>query len=73
MSKENPEVGDLFFREYDKQLYSVTKTEYNNAYCLVIRGGYLQNAIIRFERLKKDYKYLGKGKANINELFEVEK
>jgi hypothetical protein len=70
MSKEKPEVGDVWkdtFFEYYILYSDDTTTE-----CCFINGNrkarvanFLTNRIIR------DWKYFGKSKANINDLFEV--
>lgn len=70
MSKE-PEVGDVWVSE-DKtkvRIIFVGKYEIRFHYA---RGDYLHKESEAYSYFLKNYKYLGKSKVNIKELFDVE-
>lgn len=70
MSKEKPEVGDVWKDTFFKYLIlssddTTTKCYFMNMKQEIFCVTFLTNQIIR------DWKYVGKAKANINDLFEV--
>lgn len=75
MSKDKPEVGDVWLGGYKHYVSAVAQTEnldwfyvlYLNGNKQII-GNWLPIAIIKEHK----WKYLGKSKANINDLFETE-
>lgn len=71
MSKEKPEVGDVWKDTFFK--YHILSSDDRITRCCFMNMkreffdvSFLTNGIIR------DWEYLGKSKANINDLFEVE-
>ena len=76
MSKDTPEVGDIYGNIGDRGLCRITYiSPYENvhyAYC--DENGNIKEGIDGLIMFKDEefYKYLGKSKANINELFEVQ-
>ena len=66
MSKEKPEVGDIFLNKQSgrKTLVLCIKKHYQ---CLVEGGGLVVRYKSEFEKMT----YLGKSKASIKELFDV--
>lgn len=67
MSKEMPEIGDIFFCKQSrrKTLILCVKKRYQ---CLVESGGLTVRYKSEFEKMS----YLGKSKAKLSELFEVQ-
>lgn len=69
MSKEKPEVGDVFLNQRSQRKSVVVfKMKKNGYQCLVENGG----LSVKFGSELKNMQYLGKSKANINQLFEVQ-
>ena len=71
MSKEKPEVGDVWENLQEKKFYI-----YNNYENRLVRGFSTQSGIMESFCLLIDdffdlYTYLGKSKVNIKELFDV--
>jgi hypothetical protein len=67
MSKENPEVGDVFFDNRYGLSLVVTFKKYG-----IIFGLWATGQSFSFnEKYLKDFGYIGKTKANIDDLFEV--
>ena len=79
MSKEKPEVGDVFEDRYGKKIRIDDQTYDRKdcffVYILVFDIGsgeeYIENDIVSLDILK-NCTYLGKSKASIKELFDVE-
>lgn len=67
MSKDKPEAGDVWAVDFAK--YIVLRTEDNTAQCLVSD---FRLAEFNVEFLQRFCIYLGKSKANVEELFDVE-
>ena len=68
MSKDKPEVGDVWIDKNDNKLYIVS-IKSDIVFCIQASNG-----VILCQKLKeyfKYYTYLGEGKANINDLFEI--
>lgn len=73
MSKDKPEVGDVFCEKHYPHLkrIMVHKIEYKNAITYVIFNG-RQTYETSLSKIKKELTYLGKSKAKIGDLFEVQ-
>lgn len=70
MSKENPEVGDVWENEVDLKFHIFGKIgSYFSALIFNKRRNSINITCQRFDFCQ--YKYLGKSKANITDLFEV--
>lgn len=78
MSKEKPEVGDIFYDgchriRIDDEVYD----RLNCFYCYILIGGedeeetYIENEILSLDILQNKCTYLGKSKVSIKELFDV--
>ena len=73
MSKEKPEVGDVWKLKTKIKVYKILiLNEYEDSYDVLVTE---QNRIWKTELITIDsnFTYLGKSKVNIKELFEVEK
>lgn len=76
MSEEKPEVGDVW--QLKDNVYSrVVVNYYNNEFdvlLVAVRYGGVLYKIKKYHKkyFIKNYTYLGKSKANISDLFEVE-
>lgn len=69
MSAEKPEVGDIFLNWHSQRKSVVVFKMKSKGYqCLVENGG----LSVKFESELKNMKYIGKSKASIKDLFEVE-
>jgi hypothetical protein len=68
MSKEKPEVGDVFESPFVRYMVLMSTEVY--AHCLVDDNGLEIRNIPTFY-LKEKCKYLGKSKVSIEELFDV--
>ena len=75
MSKEKPEVKDIWRRKKDGRLIRITSISYafgvEPVYAYCWNNGYLEYSHVLHERLVNEYKYLGKSKVSIEELFDV--
>ena len=73
MSKDTPEVGDVFYvKPFPLQKRIITHIiEYKNIITYVVFNG-RQTYETSLSRIKKELKYLGKSKANIDDLFKTE-
>nr|DAY64309.1 MAG TPA: hypothetical protein [Caudoviricetes sp.] len=81
MSKEKPEIGDVWV--YENHLYHISKIEDKEdgfglkhkdaCLCITKKGSGLSSGWYIWHILKKNGIYLGKSKANVNDLFEVKK
>ena len=80
MSKEKPEVGDVWIHSSLVQIFIVGRTydDNDNEQLMCIRDGIPDAECFGFatqelypSTIKKYYKYLGKSKANVEELFDV--
>lgn len=73
MSKDKPEVGDVFYiKHYPHLKRIITHTiEYKNIITYVIFDGRITYDT-SLSRIKKELTYLGKSKAKIEDLFEVQ-
>lgn len=69
MSKDKPEVGDVWKNKQNGRPYLVTGV--GNIVIGIMSKGLFQQTVSP-ERFIKDFTYLGKAKARINDLFEVE-
>lgn len=73
MSKEKPEVGDVFYNEHFQNKFIIThkyKMKDNSVACILFNG---IRCWVEFETwINADYKYLGKSKVSVKELFDVE-
>lgn len=72
MSKEKPEVGDVFYNEYFQNKFIIThKTKLkDDSIVFIVFNGI--RCWTEFETwITVDYKYLGKSKVSIKELFDV--
>lgn len=83
MSKDKPEVGDIFVRIDGTKNIKETNRRVTSLYkCAdgdyIIHLAYLDeynsisDEVIFFSTMNKHYKYLGKNKANIDDLFKTE-
>lgn len=71
MSKEKPEVGDVFEFKTKNDHYKFYVIDVDGYDCEVVVTA--QNKIwTSYTLISGDFKYLGKSKANINDLFETE-
>lgn len=73
MSKDRtPEVGDVWIDKDDKyKKYIIISTDYRTQTITVIDKQFWKSGF-SYELFIKYYAYLGKSKANIEQLFEVE-
>lgn len=72
MNKEKPEVGDVFLDErYNVKLYVLGKSGTPNTYDALGTDGKDISHFICCTFEADYYKYLGKSKASIKELFDV--
>ena len=69
MSKEKPEVGDVWKNPKNEKVYIIVDVA--GSFVGVISKSFFGQDIPK-EFLIKEFAYLGKSKANINDLFEVE-
>lgn len=72
MSKDKPDVGDVFYVKpypHIKRII-VDIIEYKNQVVYSVFTGQ-STSEYSISRIKKELKYLGKSKVNINDLFEV--
>ena len=69
MSKEKPEVGDVWKNPKNEKVYMVV--DVGNIFISIISKSFFGQDIPK-EFLIKEFVYLGKSKTNINDLFEVE-
>lgn len=67
MSRLEPEVGDVFLNKHSRRK-TIILCDRNYYQCLVENGGLVARYKSEFLKMK----YLGKSKANINQLFEVD-
>ena len=73
MSKDKPEVGDVFYdKKYQVKLYVVGKSFTPETYDALETDGINVDKVICCVFDEEQYTYLGKSKANINDLFEVQ-
>lgn len=72
MSKDKPEVGDVFqsVADTDIRIYIIDK--HKNGYEILVSDKREVWDINEWLYWKDDYTYLGKSKANINDLFKTE-
>ena len=79
MSKDTPEVGDVFER-IDKtkvsnrritSIYKCCDGDYMIYLAYLDEDNRISEEVIFLSAMNKHYKYLGKSKANINDLFEI--
>lgn len=72
MSKEKVEIGDVFYvKPYPHMKRIIVDiTEYKNQVTYSVFTGQ-STYEYSISRIKKELKYLGKSKVNINDLFEV--
>lgn len=68
MNKDKPEVGDVWINKTGTKTYYIVSLGNNYAHCLVKGLG----ISTKYYDLFRNYKYLGKSKANIEQLFEVQ-
>ena len=71
MSEQMPEVGDVFKSKKGLQIFHVIKVSKNAVRCFR-KGFILKPETFNKEDFLERCKYLGKSKANINQLFEVD-
>ena len=73
MSKDTPEVGDVFYiKPFPMQTVIITNiTEYKGIITYTYFNGKTTWEISK-TRIKKELCYLGKSKVNINDLFKTE-
>lgn len=76
MSAEKPEVGDVWkpnSNEYSRVIVTYYSNEFDVLLIAIRYAGVLQK-IKKYHKkfFIKNYTYLGKSKANINDLFEVQ-
>ena len=73
MSKDKPEVGDVFYVKHYPHLKRIIthKIEYKNIISYAVFDGRLTYDT-SLSRIKKELTYLGKSKANIDDLFKME-
>lgn len=69
MSEEKPEVGDVWKNPKNEKVYIIVDVA--GSFAGIISKSFFGQAIPK-EFLIKEFTYLGKSKANINDLFEVE-
>lgn len=67
MSRLEPEVGDVFLNKHSRRK-TIILCDRNYYQCLVENGGLVARYKSEFLKMK----YLGKSKASIKDLFEVE-
>lgn len=67
MSKEKPEIGDIWENKTKTKKYYVVSLGNNYVYCLVKGAG----ISTKYYDLFRNYTYLGKSKVSIKELFDV--
>ena len=70
MSELVPEVGDLW-KYFGKNMIVVGASGYLHPICVIQDGDEFDIAFL-FQDNRCNYTYLGKSKANINQLFEVD-
>lgn len=67
------EINDVFLHKFTKKKYIAFKIERGEVFFLFLVDGVPQCSSASLERISVDYEYLGKSKANIEDLFEVQK
>ena len=72
MSKDTPEVGDVFQSVIDTDIRVCIIDKYKNGYGILISDKREIWDIKEWIYWKDDYTYLGKSKANIEDLFKTE-
>lgn len=72
MSRIKPEVGDVFQSVVDTDIRIHIIDRYKNGYEILVSDKREVWDINEWLYWKDDYTYLGKSKANINDLFEIE-
>ncbi len=70
MSKEKPEVGDVW--EFGGFLYHVRSLDENGVTSICDEGDFVETYYDSFEDFLNRSTYIGKSKASIKDLFEVE-
>ena len=68
MSKEKPEVGDVW--KTDSDVYHIFGICGSYCFC-IIQNKRRESISLDWLKLSSDMKYLGKSKANVEELFDV--
>ena len=72
MSKDKPEVGDVWINRSSFRVHIIGIDEDGIIYsCFYSKNELWQGSFIKKEFLEQ-HEYLGKSKANINDLFEVQ-
>lgn len=74
MSKDTPEVGDVYLRDFSfGKFKSTIHTIENGVVYSISKNGYKIYVCVDNSRdFYKNYDYLGKSKANIDDLFKTE-
>lgn len=72
MSKDTPEVGDVFQSVVDPDIRIYIIDKYKSGYEILVSDKREVWDINEWLYWKDDYTYLGKSKANINDLFKTE-
>lgn len=70
MSKEKPEVGDVWENKYKTRVRVIYVDKYSVDYHL-LWGSFLEKESDVYSYFLENYTYLGKSKVNIKELFDV--
>lgn len=73
MSKEKPEVGDVWKKKKADRIIHIYFIEEWAVNAVYKQKNDVIPTQIFIERLKEDYTYIGKAKGSISDLFEVEK
>ena len=68
MSKDTPEVGDVWINKTGTKSYYIVKLTNFYVQCIINGGG----VVNKYYDLFRNYEYIGKSKVNINDLFEVQ-
>lgn len=72
MSREQPEVGDIWEKDCNGRLVYVYYVNEWTVNVIYRQYNDIITSQIFIERLQEDYVYTGKSNVNINDLFEVE-
>ena len=72
MSKDKPEVGDVFINIHNQKCFVLGKSEIPNTFDMLVLEDKSVSKYIDCVFWDNDYQYLGKSKANIDDLFKTE-
>lgn len=73
MSKDTPEVLDVW-KDENGRMFTIIESTHKYTYVASkkLRGRGITIKTFTYRKIKNDWQYLGKSKANINDLFKTE-